>query len=348
MSLLKSLEIIMIYKIVLYIFCMFFSLSAMAKCDQTIRYHLNDNDGNGKYVIAMLNSIIGTDCLKSIAGNDETEKRSTEEVANGNRDIVWGVYGENFNGLTPVVIDVFKGGFSLRSFLIHADPDTSSQCYGLENKLKNINNLEELVRSNIPFIQGKGWGDTAVLQSNGLKVVTGKYPGLPRMLDGGRGCVYPRGVHEIKADLASFESDDPKNTWKYPSGDKVTLKEYTGIVMSYPNPYFIYVNKDNLVLKDFLEKQIQKSIEDGEFDTFFKSHPVSQAIIEGMNGLGERKYIYLKNPNIQKDIANIMEQNQKFYLFPLKFDWEWNKVNNIAPTGAFLFFKVVFHGVSVE
>ena len=334
MSLLKSLEIIMIYKAILCIFCMFFSLSAMAKCDDPIRYHLNSDDGNGKYVIDLLNSILGADCLQSIPGNNETEPRAAQGVASGNREITWGVFGDNFSQLKPVRMNLFLGGFDFRSFLIDEKPDSfvsvdvTNQCIGTESLLDRATSLDDLMP--IVFLSGVKWGDTDVLKFNGLKVVEGKYPYLPFMLDGNRACVYPRGPFEAQNDIRNYNkepsdvcsmtssslsssssssvkpinwyyrcSDSDSQTGQFPK--KLTLKEYPGIALQYLNPYFIYVKDE--VLRDKLEKAIQESLDNGSFRRFFDQYPLTRDLssqIEKM--LSTRRIIRLKHPVINTNV----------------------------------------------
>ena len=86
----------------------------------------------------------------------------------------------------PVRVPTRRGLLGFRLLLIRRQR---------QSEFRNIRSLDELRRFSIG--QGFAWSDAEILRSQGLRVETGSYEGLFRMLAAGRFDCYPRGINEV-------------------------------------------------------------------------------------------------------------------------------------------------------
>lgn len=125
--------------------------------------------------------------------------------------------------LTPVRIPVLRGLLGYRLLLVHRkDLDRFSR----------INTLEELRQ--VSFGSVEHWSDTAIMKSDGLRVVTGSsYDGLFKMMQAGRFETLTRGAHQIAAEMAAIE--------KTPDNDIVVEPH---LLLHYTLPVYFWFSRD--------------------------------------------------------------------------------------------------------
>ncbi|TVZ38537.1 extracellular solute-binding protein (family 3) [Alteromonadaceae bacterium 2753L.S.0a.02] len=201
-----------------------------------------------------------------------TEARITQMLIDNKLDLVWLATTNDFEDrLHPIRIPLYKGLFGYRIFMIKR---------GTQNRFEGIQNLQDITRLSIG--QGRLWADTDIMEANGIDVVkVTKYESLFYMLDGDRFDAFPRGVHEPWYEMA-----------RYPDLELTVEKN---IMMSYPNAFYFFVNKDNTALAEKIERGFRIAIEDGSFDEYFFNDPTVTNVLKNAN-LASRKVIKLRNP----------------------------------------------------
>ena len=265
----------------------FFSCLALLFCASLLAtaeakpLKVNDsNDPNGPYTVNMIKLAldhIDTKYELSVGQENFTQARTNEEVANGTLDMFWtSSSAEAESQFLPIRIPLFKGLLGCRIFIINKDNQT---------KFDQINTLDDLKK--LTFGQGKTWGDTKILESNGFNIVkVYKYENLFHMTDGERFDAFPRGVHEPFAEVAQHP--------------KLNLAVEKNILLIYKMPFYLFVNKNNQKLAKDLEEGFNKAIADGSFDKLFYNSPQVKDIIEKAN-MKNRKVFYLDNPGLTKE-----------------------------------------------
>ena len=166
---------------------------------------------------------------------------------------------------------VFKGLYGYRVFLIIENEQAKF------NKIKDLDGLKQLTG-----VQGTHWPDLQILQANGLKVEsTSHHKSLYKMLEFGRVDYFPRGIHEPWKEL----KDRPN----------MGLAVEKNLMLYYPAPGYIFVEKTNTRLAKRFETGFKRIIDSGEFDRFFNNHPQIIEMKEQAN-MQNRTLIKLTNP----------------------------------------------------
>ena len=166
----------------------------------------------------------------------------------------------------------------------------------IKEEIKKINNVEQLKKYSIG--QGIGWADAEILRQNGFKVVTMQnYDGLFKMTAVGRIDLFCRGVNELAAEYESFSNIS-----------NLTYDESFALV--YPLPRFFILNKNNLVLKNRIQKGILMAYKDGSLMEIFLRYHSKSITFANMK---ERKIFTIENPLI-KELSKDYEQ----YLYKLE------------------------------
>lgn len=143
--------------------------------------------------------------------------------------------------------------------------------------VEDINDLRNFTAG-----QGEGWLDVDILRLNGIGVTTTrKYDSLYRMLRAGRFDFFPRGAQEVLSEAESFDTGG--------------LAIERDLIVAYPWPVYFYVHKDHDRLAERVETGLRRAREDGDFDNFFDTHPLSRDVFAELK-LNQRRIIYLCNP----------------------------------------------------
>jgi len=147
--------------------------------------------------------------------------------------------------LHPIRIPLDKGLFGYRIALLRAQH---------KDMLAGVKQLEDLAAYTAG--QGHDWPDVAILQSNGLQVLTGNTrEALFSMLEGGRFDYFPRSVLEISKELEGG------------SHPQLVMDEH--LLLHYPAAIYFFVRKGDTALARALESGLQKALADGSFDMLF-------------------------------------------------------------------------------
>ncbi len=252
-----------------------FSMEAYAKPVRVV----DSNDGLPSYAKGLLKLALSK--LPEKYELDESTKNNTEgrviQMVDENQlDVCFFATTNEFEErMRPIRIPMFKGLLGYRVLMIKK---------GDQSKFDGIRTIEDLKR--VSLGSGRFWADTDVLVANGLNVVKVlKYDGMFFMLEGGRFDAFPRGAHEPWAELA-----------KRPTLD---LEVEKNLLLVYPNPYYFFVNKNNVELARNIEKGLRIAMEDGSFDQYFLNDPAVKDVLSKAN-LKDRTIIQLKNPTLPK------------------------------------------------
>jgi ABC-type amino acid transport substrate-binding protein len=141
-----------------------------------------------------------------------------------------------------------------------------------------INSLEALKKYTIGV--GQGWIDGEIMKRAGLRIQTSvRYDLLFTMLQGRRFDLLTRAIHEGWDELRTrgFRELDWAANW----------------ALSYPAPFYLYVNKNQKELASRLQKGLQVLEANGTLDRLFIEHFGPAILRAGWLG---RKRIIIKNP----------------------------------------------------
>ena len=192
-------------------------------------------------------------------------------------DVVWSMTSiEREKQNRAIRIPLMKGLMGYRLLIIRAE---DQQWF---RRLQTIDELRELRAG-----QGHDWPDTEILRANGLAVEgEEEYDSLFSLLQQGRFDYLPRAINEPWEELAARPNMD--------------LMVEQGLLLYYPTAEYFFVNRQNTVLAERLEKGLRLAIEDGSFDKLFREHPIN-ANAFGKANLLRRRIIRLDNPLLPKD-----------------------------------------------
>ncbi len=206
-----------------------------------------------------------------------SEERMVSMLMDKQLDVVWyATTNELEEKLQPIRIPIYRGLLGYRVLMIKK---------GTQHKFDGIKTLEDLRR--VSLGQGHFWADTNVLTANGLNVVRVlKYEGLFYMLDGDRFDAFPRGAHEPWSEMQ-----------RYPD---LALEVEKNLLLSYTNPFYFFVNKNNTKLAGDIERGLRLAIEDGSVDKYFFNDPTVKDVMTKAN-LPGRTIIKLDNPSLPKN-----------------------------------------------
>lgn len=203
------------------------------------------------------------------SGQDMVQSRVLKAIAAGQVDVYWSMTSAaREQQLLPVRIPLDKGLNGWRLLLIRRGEQARFQHIQVFSQLKKLT-----------FIQGHDWPDTAILQHNGLSVLTSAHPPqLFDMLRKERGDAFPRAVFEAYGD-AMRQSEQ--------------FVVETELVLVYPSAVYFFVHRDNRRLADAIERGLRQLIASGRFDLLFQQR-YGAAIAQA--NLAKRRQIRLDNP----------------------------------------------------
>ena len=173
-------------------------------------------------------------------------KRLLRQIERGVVDVTWTPYIRDLDyDLVPIKIRLLKNLSDYRVFLIRAED---------REKFVAVKNIDDLRK----FKGGIGshWADRHVMEENGLPLVLSmSYFNLFKMLKSGRFDYFSRGVYQVRAELKKHA----------PEG--IALEPH--LLLSYENPVYFYVHKNNHPLAERLEAGLKIALEDGSFEDLF-------------------------------------------------------------------------------
>ena len=207
----------------------------------------------------------------------KNEAQMMADIETGEMDIMWaGASQDKDENMLAVRIPALKGLLGHRIFIIREQD---------KGTFKNINTLNDLKQ--LKAGQGRFWGDSAVLKSAQIPLVTTtKFNNLFSMLEGGRFDYFPRAVHEPWVEVNRFP--------------ELNLVIDENVMLIYPFAMYFYVKKDNQSLHDLIYNGFNTAIEDGSFDDLFFSNPMIQDVLTKAN-LKQRTILRIDNPALHAD-----------------------------------------------
>jgi len=224
-----------------------------------------------------------------LESNPQHEYPWTEAVKQGRLSVMWaGTTLDLERELSPVRIPVLKGLLGYRLFIIRKEDQHRF------DRIHTLRPLKQLMAGS-----GTGWGDSLILQSNGIPVqlAPGTQQLLP-MLENGEIDYFPRALMEPWRELEQFASS--------------ALVVEQSLLLSYPYPSYFFVAPDNHTLHDQIYRGLEMAIKDGSFDRLFFNDPSIQAMLSRAE-LGKRTVLRLINPYLSPETPFYREE---FWLDP--------------------------------
>lgn len=161
-------------------------------------------------------------------------------------------------------------------------------CVVLQKSLpmfESINSISDLQEAGIRIGQGAHWPDTAILQANGVPVVThSRYEILFRMLENERFECFARGVSEVLFDLDLRGNTD--------------LAIEPDLLIAYPMPSYFFVSRHDHETAQRLQLGMERAIHDGSFGKYL-NHFYGKAM--KVLDLEKRKVLVLSNPYLTEE-----------------------------------------------
>lgn len=163
---------------------------------------------------------------------------------------------------------------------------------GSQTKFDNIHSLEDWKASGVVIGSGTHWGDTPILEANGLNVSKAlNRASLAKMLKAERFDCFHRGIHQIEKD---FTKDDSKG-----------LVVEKRILLVYPYRSLFFVSRKNPALAERIKVGYERAIQDGTWQAFLETYYAKRAKLGETLNLKKRVIIYLDNPFMTEESKQI-------------------------------------------
>ncbi len=243
--------------------------------------------GDGRFSVRILEEFVkrspNYDAVHHYYGNagDPAQSKMMADLELGNVDLVWmGTTAELEQTLTPVYVPIYRGLLGMRLAIVERDKQE------LFSQVKSVSQLNRYVAC-----QGKTWGDTTILEANGVKVAKSlKYPNLFYMLEGDRCDYFPRGFFEPFGEVKNQA--------------ELNLVVDKHLVIRYKSPLFYFTAKSNPALADELTEVFAEMYQDGTFNKlFFETNEIKQSL--KLSELENRTILDLTNPGLTEETNNI-------------------------------------------
>jgi len=258
----------------------------------------SDLDRYAHDLIVMLLKKAGEDVNMVALKNDANQSRKVSLMKKGKLDIDWFGVDKNIEKeLIPIRFPIFKGLLGHRIFITNKN--------FAKNEIPKIKTKEDLAKH--VMLQGKGWGDVAILRAGGFKVKeVGKYETIFKWINVGReGHLFPRAVVEPYGELAARKANLTN----------LVIDDQTMVI--YKFGMFFFVSPKNLKLANLLKENFKIAQEDGSFDSFFANSDYIKSVLK-QSKMATRKYVFtIDNPNLSQETASI----------PSKY---WLDLNHVA------------------
>ncbi|ALS98954.1 hypothetical protein [Lacimicrobium alkaliphilum] len=229
------------------------------------------------------------------ASMEMVEGRALRELVKGQwLDLYWlGTDKEKERQLRAIRIPTTRGLIGFRKFQLHRDTVPRM------DKVTTLEALQQLVAC-----QGTDWPDTDILRQAGLKVTTTpNYEKLFDMLQARRCDYFPRGYHDHSKELIL-------RAQHYPD-----LVSYDGILLHYPFAVYFFTSKTNEELARWIERGLEKLIDNGDFIQFMQSHPLTRHIFP-LTDQQNVRYFQIDNPLLPSETNY---QNPRYWFKPTDF-----------------------------
>jgi len=254
-----------------------------------VRY-VESEDGKQSYFVDLLKLTLETsrdkygDYLLIGVAVDMAQGRSSIMLErNEVIDLTWRMSSREIESkLQTIYFPLLKGLMGHRIFIIRAGEQA------IFNKKITVKELK-----NISVGQGQNWPDTDILIANNFKVAAGYDDYLLTMLERKRFDYFPRALHEPWFEIK----------------DKPAFVIEKNLMLRYPAPMYFYVNKTNKRLHQRLVYGLEKLLNNGKFEQFFLTHPITSGIIEKSKAK-QRLIFDLNNPLLSEQSQALLSDKR--------------------------------------
>ncbi len=185
------------------------------------------------------------------------DRRLRASLNRGIVDVIWSPTSSAYEkSMLPIRISLLKNLNNYRVLLIRE---------GDQERFSRVNSLKDLgsLRGGI----SPQWTDAKIMEYNNLSLVQAVgYHKLFKMLAANRFDYFSRGVYQVHAELKMY--------------GHLGLRLEKGLILSYPNEVYFFVNKNNPNLAKRIEVGLLRSLADGSFDELLMSIPSYRQGIE--------------------------------------------------------------------
>lgn len=248
--------------------------------------------------------------IKGAAGRDIPELHETSIMEQGrairelNRGVMIDVYWmgtsiEREHKLRAIRIPLDRGLLGYRRFIVRADRRAEF------HPVKNIQNLKQLLAC-----QGLDWPDVDIMRSSGLRVTeVAVLEGLYQQVVAKRCDYFPRGYYEATPELNERAKSYPE------------LVEHKKLILHYPFAVYFFVGRSNEELAQWIERGLEKMIDDGEFISYMKNHPLTSHVFPLNETLDHGVILHIPNPLLPGDTNYL---NSRYWFQPEDFGYSVN------------------------
>lgn len=252
---------------------------SLAAGAETLRVNQTDHPLDGFAVGALqvaLKHMKGDFELK-VTHDPVTQSRAIEWVKSGDMEVMWLATNQSAErDLLPIYFPLLKGLLGHRVMIIAPEKQA------VFDRVQTLDDVRRLT-----FGQGIGWPDVEILRGAGLNVLTtGKYENLFPMAEGSRFDGFPRGVLEPWAELRARTQLD--------------LTVERNIVLVYPLPFYLFVNRDRPDLAAKLQEALDAALAAGDYDKYYYNAQLIRDALDKSN-LKNRKVFRLTNHELTKE-----------------------------------------------
>lgn len=219
--------------------------------------------------------------------------RAVENLNDGRWiDVYWmGTSIEREKNLNAIRIPLVKGLLGYRGFIMTAR---------LQRSFDVVSDRASVLKS-LSACQGMHWPDSDILEQGGFQVVrSARYDTLFAMLKRNRCDIFPRGVHEGPAEVASQVGDGAGISW------------VDNALIFYPFPMYFFTSRSNPQLAERIREGLERMIDDGSFEDFMRHHEVTQHLFPLEQWPGKVS-VRLTNPELPADTDYL---NPRYWVVP--------------------------------
>ncbi len=224
-----------------------------------------------------------------VQGPDLSQGRQMAFLREGKSDVISlvavGTTRDYERELTPIRFPLFRGLLGHRVCLI----DRARQ-----PRFSAMRTLAQLKTASIG--QERHWADVPILRAAGFHVVTApRYELLFRMLLAGRFECFSRGIAEAYAEHAERHPTSP------------ALAVETSLMLIYPQVELFFTKPNDKELAPRLALGLEKTLEDGSFETLFTTHPAVKPALDHLR-TSRRRVFRIENPVMSAETRGLDER----------------------------------------
>ncbi len=195
----------------------------------------------------------------SVASGRVSGRRADLQMASGEANVLdVGLAQDHELRFDPVPFALDLGLSGCRLFLVRRETLAA---------LASVRTLAQLRA--FRFGQGAGWTDVWILRQAGLKVETGQFDALFRMLEARRFDILALGADEAHLLLARFQADAP------------SVVVAPSVALHYPFARMFIVNRNEGPLHEALRQGLHKALGDGSLTRLLAAQPGFGPILRG-------------------------------------------------------------------